>query len=477
MTISTPYQPRIEGRPGPKYQAIAQAIADDIATGALNPGVRLPPHRDLAWRLGVTVGTVSRAYAQAQRRGLVHGEVGRGTYVLDPLATGAAAGGLTASFDPGALAPAGDNAPIELTRNAPPQGPHAEALAASLAELAAGEPAALYPLLSYHEAAGPLPHRAAGAQWLARAGLDVSPEALIMTGGAQDALALTITALTGPGETILVERTSYGELLNAAHFQRRSLAGVAMDEEGVIPAALAEAAREHDARTAFLVPTLQNPTNAIMSAARRAEVAEVARQHDLTIVEDDVYGYLLAERPVPIAALAPERTVYLTSVSKALSPGLRVGWLMAPAHLHPAFLEARTVANISQPPLTGEIIARWIADGTADKLLDWARRETEARHAIACEALAGCSYRAHPASFHLLLELPGHWDGDGFAAAMRTEGVGLLSMRAFAANPGEGGRHVRLSLSQPPSRALLKKALEKVAAMLAARPQRGRAVI
>ena len=178
MTI---FAPRIEGRPGPKYMAIAQAIADDIATGALSPGARMPPHRDLAWRLGVTVGTVSRAYAQAQRRGLVHGEVGRGTYVLDPLSTGAT------SFEQGALAPLGDNAPIEMTRNAPPQGPHADALAASLGALATAEPAALYPLLAYHEAAGPPSHREAGCAWLARVGLETAADALIMTTPPQQA--------------------------------------------------------------------------------------------------------------------------------------------------------------------------------------------------------------------------------------------------------------------------------------------------
>jgi DNA-binding transcriptional MocR family regulator len=468
MTI---YTPSIEGRPGPKYQAIAQAIADDIATGTLSPGTRMPPHRDLAWRLGVTVGTVSRAYAQAQRRGLVHGEVGRGTYVLDPLSTGAT------SFAPAPLAPIGDNSPIELTRNAPPQGPHVEALASSLDALAKTDPAALFPLLAYHEAAGPLSHREAGCRWLARVGLETSPDALIMTGGAQDALALSITVLTGPGETILVERTSYSELLNAARFHRRQLAGVEMDEEGVIPEALAAAARRHEARTVFLVPTLQNPTNAIMSTERRAQVVAVARECGLTIVEDDVYGYLLEERPAPIAAQAPERVVYLTSVSKAISPGLRVGWLTAPAHLHPAFLEARTVSCVSQPPLTGEIATRWLEDGTADQLLAWARQETRARHAIAAEVLAGHNINAHPASFHLLLELPNHWEGDAFAAAMRSEGVGLLSVRAFAADPSEGSRHVRISLSQPGSHSLLRKALEKVAAMIETRPQRGRAII
>jgi len=460
MTI---YLPDIERRPGPKYRAIADAIADDISAGRLAPDSRLPPQRDMAWHLGVTVGTVGRAYAEVAERGLVHGEVGRGTYVSAPLtAPPEAAGGTIPGF-------------IDLTRNAPTLGPQAPALQTALARLAAA-PGAMA-LLDYQDAVGPAAHRQMCSDWLERRGLSVPPERILVCGGAQHGLALTLAALSRPGDAVLTEALCYAQFRDLARVEGRDCVAVALDDEGMMPDALEAAAQRSGARLCYVVPTLQNPTNAVMSAARRQAIVEVARRNHLIIIEDEVYGYLIEEAPPPLATLAPERTIHVTSLSKALAPGLRFGWIAAPLAQMPALADVQRVTHVAQPMLMGSLAQLWCENGSAARLLDWQRDEARARHDLAVERLAAYRLRAHPASFHLLLETPAPWNGDSLAAAARRAGVAILPASLFATGPGEGENAVRLSLSQPRDRRELVAALDALCDVLARGPQHGQAII
>ncbi|MDP6344865.1 MAG: PLP-dependent aminotransferase family protein [Alphaproteobacteria bacterium] len=465
MTI---YLPELQEHTGPKYRAIADAIGQDIASGRLPPRSRLPAQRDLAWRLGVTVGTISRAYAEAARRGLLEGTVGRGTFVRAAAAT------------PAERLTPGTGGLVELTQNAPPQGPHAGALSATLHDIAAGRDGP--DLLGYMPEVGPPRHRQAGAEWLRRIGLQADPEGMMLCGGAQQGLSLALSAFSGPGDGILLEDLSYPQLIDAVHFAGRRPLSVAMDDQGIRPEALGAACRASGARLLFVVPTLQNPTNAVMSPARRQALVEVARRHDLLIVEDDVYGFLIEDRPPPIASLAPERTIYLASVSKCLAPGLRVAWLAAPEAQLGRLADAMRILQVALPALMGEIVGRWIEDGTAEQLLDWQRAEIAARHAIAREAFEGLEMRDHPASLHLLLSLPKPWTGDDFTAAARQRGIIILPLAPFLATADDDGAKshgeaVRLSLGQAVSRAALAEALASLREILRRGPSRPRAII
>ena len=239
----------------------------------------------------------------------------------------------------------------------------------------------------------------------------------------------------------------------------------------------AAACREHGARVVYLTPTLQNPTNIVMSEERRRALARMAERHDLLIIEDDVYGYLIEDRPPTLATLAPEHTVHVTSVSKVLAPGLRVGWTAAPAAHVARLAEAQRVTAVCPPALTGEVVRLWIEDGSADAHIQWLRAETRARYEMALEYLADWSLRGHPASFHLLLELPPAWPSDTFASAARERGVGVLPASAFATEPGNGAGTVRLSLSQPPSRAALARGLGILRELLGMLPAQRPAII
>jgi len=460
MTI---WLPQVEGRPGPRYLAIAQALQEDIERGRLGGGSRLPTHRELAHRLGVTVGTVSRAYLEAERRGLIDGQVGRGTFVRQLGAVPAFA----IRREEGGI--------VDLSLNLAPIAGTASVLAAGLTHLARhGD---LASLLAYQHELGLPGHRAAGAAWLARTGVETAPERVAVTSGAQHALHASLTALTRPGDTILVEALTYPGAKVLASQLGLQVRDVALDEEGLRPDALEAACREERARVLFTMSTLHNPTTATQSAERRRRIVEVARRHDLIIVEDDIYGFLLESPPEPLAALAPERCIYLTSLSKSVAAGLRLGYVAAPAEWIERIGAAVRGTIWMTSPLLAEIAARWIRDGAAARLADERRDFARRRQAIAARALAGQRVESHPASFHLWLHLPEPWHWSDFVAAAENRGVRVTPPDLFATGRGAIPHAVRLCLSAVESEARLEAGLGTLAALLPAPPEPRLAVV
>lgn len=454
MTI---WSPDITDYPGPRYQAIAGALAADVASGRLPPGTRLPTHRDLAWRLGVTVGTVSRAYAEVARRGLIFGEVGRGTFV------GARAGGPVGDMYDVRPAPGGDDV-IDLGVGFPPAGEERAALPGALTALAADSTAGA--LLSYQHPAGIPHHRAAGRAWFLRRGLDVPADRVVVTTGAQHGLLVALAAAARPGERVATETLVYPGVRSAARMLGLRLENITMDEAGILPDAFAAACRA-GLRAVHCVPTLQNPTNATMPEDRRRQIAAIAKAHDVAIIEDDLFGLLPAQAPRPLACFAPGRSYCLTSLSKTIAPGLRVGYLAVPEHALERVLGAVRASCWVTPLLTAEVAARWIADGTADRILAHRRSEIAARQALARSALSGRDYALAPGSLFLWLRLPEPWRSMEFAAEARTRGVVVNGAAPFAPERGELPPAVRVCLGGPPTRASLETGLRRLTALLA----------
>ncbi len=459
----TMWTPNLSARSGPRYIALADAIEQDVASGALPAGARLPAQRDLAYRLGVTVGTVSRSYALVATRGLVSGEVGRGTFVRAHAAR---------------VNPIGDGPEglIELTVNAPPDPAYRAVLGRGLAELAA-KPAALQDLLSYTPKQGLADHRAAAATWIGALGIDAQADQVILTGGAHQALFATLAGLASPGEGVLIEGLTYAGLCHIAERAHVRLRGLALDDEGLVPDALDAACRAEPARVLVLNPTAHNPTTATMSLERRQAIVALARAHDLTVIEDDVYGRLPEQRPPPIAALAPERTIYITSASKSVAPGLRLGMLWSPQRHLQAIAEAQHDLFLTCPPLMAELFKLWVGDGTAERLARRQSIEARARQELAHEILSPHTYQAQPASYHIWLPLPPPWRTSQFVAAARDRGVAVDPGAAFAIDRAQAPHAVRVSLSAATSRTRLRQGLGILARLLDEAPARRREVI
>ena len=456
MTI---WCPDLSLHPGPRYKALAEAIDLAIGEGQLEPGRKMPPQRDLAYQLGVTVGTVSRAYALAEQRGLVKGEVGRGTFVR----SGRVAGGFRNPVIDG------DDDLIKLTVNTQPDNIVQKLVASSLTMLA-GSSQPIGELLNYTPRIGLDPHRDAAARWASRVGVTFPPERTLITGGAHQGIAVALSGLTRPGDTVLSEQLVYSGFKRTAMRLGVTLRGVALDNEGIRADALDAAATATGARVVLINPTTHNPTTSTASEERRRQIVAVAERHDLILVEDDVYGQLPEDRPPPIAALAPERTVYVTTASKIVAPNLRFGVLIAPEQLFDRLADAQSDLFLTCPALMAALFTQWLDDGTADDLVERQRAEATARQALAADCLEGIDYDAEPLSYHLWLPLPDPWRSSTFVEAVRAGGVAVDPAFIFAVGPEREPHAIRISLSAAGNRERLRQALSIVRQTLQSGP-------
>jgi len=455
----TNWQPDLASHTGPRYMAIADALAADIAAGALKAGDRLPTHRDLAWRLGVTVGTVSRAYAEAGRRGLASGEVGRGTYVstVNP----------SVAHHP-LTGPSVEGSFIDMSLSYPATGSEVAAIGPTLQAMAT-DPATAN-LLRYHPNGGVAAHRDTGADWLALCGVTVNPERVLVTAGAQHGITVVLASLTRPGDRILTEDVTYPGVQLVARLLGLHLDPLPLDAHGLRSDALEAACQRGGYRALYCIPTLQNPTTATMPAERRQEIVEIARRHSLPILEDDIFGRLVPEKPPTLHMLAPDSVYYVTGLSKTTAPGLRVGFIAAPTIAVDRLASViRTTCWIA-PPIAVEIACRWIRDGTAERILQDVRRESAWRRERTLQALDRWDVDCPPGALHIWLHLPEPWRSTDFVAEAKRRGVGVSPAEAFAVGRRAPSHAIRACFGPLPSRAVLDKALAILTEMLEDRP-------
>lgn len=442
---------------GPRYRALADAIERMIAQGRLAADEKLPTHRSLAAALGLAIGTVTRAYAEAERRGLVSGEVGRGTFVRSRRATPAAWG-----------EGAGGSGALDLSLALPwtlPDDEEGRLLGRTLAAI--GAETGLTELLRYQPATALERHRVPAAAWLAGAGVPAEAARVLVTAGAQHAMTVALAVLAAPGEEVLTEALTYPGLISVARVLGRPLRGVALDAEGMAPEALDRTARESRARWVYVVPTAQNPTGGTMSSVRREEIVAVARAHDLGIIEDEVHARLLPDPLPPLAALAPERTIHLATFSKSVAFGLRTAFVSAPARYVDRLTAGVRSTLWMAAPLMAEVTVRWLEDGTAAGIIHRKREEVAARQAMLRELLAPYGRLwAAPYAIHGWLHLPEPWRAEAFVEEARRRNVILAGAAAFAVGRAATPHAVRICVGTPPDRETLRAGLEAVAAIL-----------
>jgi len=457
--------PDISKLDGPRYLAVATAIAKAIDGGELPPGAQLPPQRDLAIKLGVTVGTISRAYTVAKKRKLVSGEVGRGTFVSGSREQTSAAN----------VIPQNETRTVDLACYATPVADLSDMISRGLSDLA--DRSDLLPLHRYPPAAGFVSHRAAGAAWIARSGMEVSPDNILITNGAQQGLSLALNTLLGPGDKLLTETVTYSGAKALASLNGLELHGVAMDEHGMIPEALDQAAAHTQARVVYLQPTVHNPTTATMPEERRRKIADVVRRHDMTMIEDDAACSALMDRPLPISTLIPDRSCYITGVSKALSPALRVGFVSATPVLMSHLQNAFHAAVLGASPLMAELVSQMISSGAAQEICRRNLEESARLNRVAQRVLKGHEVYSHPACFYLWLKMPRQWSAEEFAATARSEGVSVVPSDNFLASREMPVHAVRVSLNPSFNPDVLLKGLDVLNRLLLTGPRLRQTVI
>jgi len=324
----------------------------------------------------------------------------------------------------------------------------------------------LMSVLSYHRQGGTEPHRAAGAEWVRRAGLPAEPDEVLVCASGQHAAMVAVSALTRAGDTVMTEALTSPLLKDLASWLELKLHGLPMDDEGLDPDAFEAACKAGTARVLYCMPTVHNPTAAIQSDGRRRALAEIAKRYDIAIIEDGVLGMLASDAPPPLSAYAPEQGCYLSSLSKTIAPGLRVGYLKAPDRWREEFRFAIRASTWVASPMAAEIAAIWIADGTADRIAASQREEAAARQELAKQLLGDWEYDAQPTAYHLWLHIPEPWRSSDFVAICRERGVTITSPEAFVPGRGSAPHAARVCLGQPASRARMVDGLRSIVEVL-----------
>ena len=437
------------------YRKVADTVAADITAGRLRPGDRLPPQREFAGRHGIAASTAARVYRELGRRGLTVGEVGRGTFVRAS----------APAPDPALAEPAGR--PVDLGLNHPVVPGQAALLTAGLGPLL--RPDVLESALRPVGAAGTAAAREAAAALLSRGGWRPDADRVLFAGNGRQAIAAAIAALVPAGGRLGVEELTYPVVKAVAARLGVTVVPLAVDEAGLVPEAVAAAHRTAPLRAVYLQPTLHNPLGLVMPEGRRAELADVLGALGVPAIEDTVWAFLREDLP-PLAALAPERTVLVDSLSKRLAPGLTVGFAVVPRPLVPAVAAALRSGGWGPAGFALDAAARWLADGTVRAVVAAKRRDAAARQEIAARHLGGFAVRGGPHSYSCWWELPRPWRADTFTAAAARHGIAVTPAAAFAVGDSRAPGAVRLGLASPPPE-VLDRALRTLAALARSAPE------
>lgn len=382
--------------------------------------MRLPTHRGLAAREGIAVVTATRVYAELEGMGLVSREQGRGTFVRD-IAVPASHG-----IDQQAVAT--DDA-VDLNFNYPSLPGQADLLRQALREVATSGD--LDSLLRYQPHRGRPQDRASIARHLRRRGITADADQILIANGAQHGLAITIMAMLSAGDVVAVDALTYPGFKVLAHAFHLDLEPVPTTADGPDLDALENLCATRPVRAIYTMPTLHNPLGWVMPATDRTRLIRIARQHGPLIIEDASYAYLVEDPPPPLAATAPDITVYVSGLSKSIATGLRVGFVLAPPPAVPSLERAIRATTWNTPALTTAIACRWLDDGTVNHLETQKRDDAKTRQALVRQELAGLPLIGHPSSYFTWLPLPDDARADRLTATLARRHISVTTAEPF----------------------------------------------
>lgn len=460
--MMTNWLPDLSSGVGPFYQRLADTIESDIDNGTLPPDSKLPPQRDLAFDIGTTVGTVGRAYALLRERGLVSGEVGRGTYVLARTEMKKA----QESRDPRQEGTRFLDAPLDKLRfdtTAAPDVGQSATIAQMLGSLAVENPSEV----ASYTRTFPDSWFEAGSLWLARNGFRPTPDTIVPTQGTHAGIVSAIVALTAPGDYVCFEHVTYSQVARSTALAGRRIALVQSDDEGLDPDHFDHMCAQKHPTMAFLMPTTHNPTCISMPTERRSRIAELARKHNVLLIEDDLYGRLSGDSAPMLAELAPERTIVASGLSKSVAAGVRGGWLSCPATYRHRIRVAHRLMSGGNPFILSALAAKLVHSGEAHSIERRSIDEIRIRTALARDALSGFSFNSQPNAPFIWLALPEAWNSGTFKNAAYENGVLVDDEDEFKAGRSDRVFHrVRFALSQPQHRSEVSRGLSIIRRLL-----------
>ena len=402
-----------------RYKAVVDRYAQAIRSGQLPAGSRLPTHRTLAAGERLSLATATRAYRELEEMGLVSGETGRGTFVRDlSLPPGHGVDQQVVAADV-----------VDLNFNYPSLPEQGDALREALRQLAmAGD---IDSHLRYQPHAGRLAERDIIARHLTCQHFAPDAENVLIVNGAQHGLAVTVMGLLRPGDVVAVDALTYSGFKALAALYHLELAAIPCRPEGPDLRALHTLCQQRRVRAVYTMPTLHNPLGWVLNTGQRQALADLARQHDLLIIEDAAYARLVSHPPPPVVSYAPERTVYVTGFSKNIATGLRVGVVISPPRYRPEIERAIRATTWNTPTLISSLICAWIEDGTVARFETQKRQDARQRQQVAREVLCGLPVVSHPDSYFVWLPLGEESRADRLANALMERRISVSTAEPF----------------------------------------------
>ncbi|CAM4228475.1 PLP-dependent aminotransferase family protein [Klebsiella africana] len=402
-----------------RYKAVVDRYAQAIRSGQLPAGTRLPTHRTLAAEERLSLATATRVYRELEEMGLVSGETGRGTFVRDlSLPPGHGVDQQVVAADV-----------VDLNFNYPSLPEQGDALREALRQLAmAGD---IDSHLRYQPHAGRLAERDIIARHLTCQHFAPDAENVLIVNGAQHGLAVTVMGLLRPGDVVAVDALTYSGFKVLAALYHLELAAIPCRPEGPDLQALHTLCQQRRVRAVYTMPTLHNPLGWVLNAGQRQALADLARQHDLLIIEDAAYARLVSRPPPPLISYAPERTVYVTGFSKNIATGLRVGVVISPPRYRPEIERAIRATTWNTPTLISSLICAWIEDGTVARFETQKRQDARQRQQVAREVLCGLPVVTHPDSYFVWLPLGEESRADRLANALMERRISVSTAEPF----------------------------------------------
>ncbi|HBT4640111.1 TPA: PLP-dependent aminotransferase family protein [Klebsiella pneumoniae] len=402
-----------------RYKAVVDRYAQAIRSGQLPAGSRLPTHRTLAAGERLSLATATRVYRELEEMGLVSGETGRGTFVRDlSLPPGHGVDQQVVAADV-----------VDLNFNYPSLPEQGDALREALRQLAmAGD---IDSHLRYQPHAGRLAERDIIARHLTCQHFAPDAENVLIVNGAQHGLAVTVMGLLRPGDVVAVDALTYSGFKALAALYHLELAAIPCRPEGPDLQALQTLCQQRRVRAVYTMPTLHNPLGWVLNTGQRQALADLARQHDLLIIEDAAYARLVSHPPPPVVSYAPERTVYVTGFSKNIATGLRVGVVISPPRYRPEIERAIRATTWNTPTLISSLICAWIEDGTVARFETQKRQDARQRQQVAREVLCGLPVVSHPDSYFVWLPLGEESRADRLANALMERRISVSTAEPF----------------------------------------------
>lgn len=429
LSAATEWRPVLSRRKGvTKHKLLTDRIIADVESEILPPGTRMPTHRDLAHDLRLSVQTVSISYKEAERRGYLRGEVGRGTFVRDRVTERAER--FMLDREPG------QTADLSIIRAVYTEA-HERASRQTMMRLGEGDNSAF--MRPCRPIAGLDRHRTAAQAWLRRLGVEADRDRILITNGAAHGLFLAVASIVHPGDLVLTENLTDHGIIGLASVLGFTLRGLPTDEQGILPETFETACAAGGVKALVLIPTLGNPTSHVAGAERRQAIAAIAARYGIFVVEDEVYKPMLEEPMPSITQLLPDLGFFVTSFTKSVMTGLRVGYLVVPPTHGIRVASILRVTSWSATNLPAEIASLWIEDGTAEALLQIQRQEARARQAIVARTLGPHIASTYPLSHCVWLKVPPHWTEEGLVRALSQRHIAVTPSDPFVAGEAGGG--------------------------------------